>query len=84
LDRLASDVDRLVVEKPEKPKGDGFGKMHFSVLADRLGARLDHLRLLYLISDHTLNAPVAVDIAITADRCDFSRRCAVARAIRVD
>jgi hypothetical protein len=28
-DRLASGVDRPVVEKPEKPEGDRFGKMHF-------------------------------------------------------
>jgi hypothetical protein len=36
-DHPALGVDSLVVEKPEKPKGDGFGKMHFSVLADRPG-----------------------------------------------
>ena len=29
----------------EKPEGDGFGKMNYSILADRLGARLDRPRL---------------------------------------
>jgi hypothetical protein len=29
MDRPASSADRPVVEKLEKPKGDGFGKMHF-------------------------------------------------------
>jgi hypothetical protein len=28
-DRPASSADRPVVEKPEKPECDGFGKMHF-------------------------------------------------------
>jgi hypothetical protein len=28
-DRLGPSLDRPVVEKPEKPEGDGFGKMHF-------------------------------------------------------
>jgi hypothetical protein len=34
-DRLTSRADHPVVEKLEKPEGDGFGKMHFCVLADR-------------------------------------------------
>jgi hypothetical protein len=29
--------DRPVSEEPEKPEGDGFGKMNFSVLTDRPG-----------------------------------------------
>jgi hypothetical protein len=29
LDRPASSEDRPVVVKPEKPEGDGFGKIHF-------------------------------------------------------
>jgi hypothetical protein len=28
-DRPTSGADRPVVEKPEKPEGDGFGKIHF-------------------------------------------------------
>jgi hypothetical protein len=28
-DRSASGADLPPVEKPEKPEGDGFGKMHF-------------------------------------------------------
>jgi hypothetical protein len=36
------------------------------------GAQPDRPRLLYLTSDDTFNALVAVDIAVTADRCDFS------------
>jgi hypothetical protein len=38
-----------------------------------LGARLDRPRLLYLTSDDTFNALIAVDIVISADHCDFSR-----------
>jgi hypothetical protein len=33
----ASNAYRPLVEKPEKPKGGGLGKMHFSVLTDRPG-----------------------------------------------
>jgi hypothetical protein len=36
------------------------------------GAHPDRLRLLYLIFDDTFNALIAVDIAVTADCCDFS------------
>jgi hypothetical protein len=36
-DRPASGANRPVVEKLEKTEGDGFGKMHFCVLADRPG-----------------------------------------------
>jgi hypothetical protein len=39
-DRPASGADRPPVEKPEKPEGDRFGKMHFSVLTDRPGCTL--------------------------------------------
>jgi hypothetical protein len=28
-------ADRLVGKEPKKPEGDGFGKMNYSVLADR-------------------------------------------------
>jgi hypothetical protein len=28
-DRSASDTDHPIIEKPEKPEGDGFGKVHF-------------------------------------------------------
>jgi hypothetical protein len=37
------------------------------------GAWPDRLRLLYLTSDDTFNALVAIDIAVTADGSDFSR-----------
>ena len=63
-----------VVEKPDKPEGDGFGKIYF-LASSRIvwGAWPDRLRLLCLTSDGTLNALVAVNIAVTADCCDFSR-----------
>jgi hypothetical protein len=51
----------------------GSVKRIFSVLVAVRGARPDHPRLLYQTSDKALNAPVAVDIAVTADHCDFSR-----------
>jgi hypothetical protein len=54
------------LKKQKTPKVTGSVKCIFSVLADRP-------RLLYLISDDAYNALVAVDIAVTADRCDFSR-----------
>jgi hypothetical protein len=69
----ASGVDSPLVEKLENPKGDRFGKIYFSVLTDRPGARPDCPRLLYLTSDDACNALVAVDIVVTVDRCDFSR-----------
>jgi hypothetical protein len=36
-DRPASGADHPVGEEPNKPEGDGFGKMNYSVLADRPG-----------------------------------------------
>jgi hypothetical protein len=58
-------MDRLPVEKPENPKVTGLVKCIFSVLADRPGCMTGP-------SVNALNALVAVDIAVTADRCDFS------------
>jgi hypothetical protein len=72
-DRPASGVDRSVVEKTENPEVKGSVKCIFSVLADCPRCTASHPRLLYLTSDDTLNALVAVDIVVTADRCDFSR-----------
>jgi hypothetical protein len=37
------------------------------------GARSNRPRLLCLTSDDAFNALVVVDIAVTADRCDFNR-----------
>jgi hypothetical protein len=79
-DRLSLGADRPLVEKPEKPEGDGFGKMHFwrprgpSMVHDRTirGAQPNRPRLLYLTSDDAFNALVAIDIAVTVVRCDFS------------
>jgi hypothetical protein len=39
------------------------------------GAQPDRPQLLYLTYDDALNALVAIDIAVTADRCNFSRWC---------
>jgi hypothetical protein len=36
-DRPSSGADRPVGEQPKKLEGDGFGKMNYSVLADRPG-----------------------------------------------
>ena len=47
--------------------------MNFSVHADHSEARLDHLRQLYLTSNNIFNTIIAVDIAVVADRCKFSR-----------
>jgi hypothetical protein len=72
-DRPPSGADRSPIENQRNPKVTGSVKFIFSVLTDRLGARPNHPRLLYLISDDTFNALIAVDITVTADRCDFSR-----------
>jgi hypothetical protein len=72
-DRAASGADVQSLKKQKNPKVMGSVKCIFSVLAAVRGARLDCLRLLYLTSNKALNALVAVDIAVTADRCDFSR-----------
>jgi hypothetical protein len=61
------------LKKQKPPKVMGSVKCIFSILTDRPGARPDRPQLLYLTSDNTFNALVAVDIVVTADCCDFSR-----------
>jgi hypothetical protein len=61
-------VDRPVVEKPGKLRGDGFSKMHFSVLVDRPGCTVGPSTVLCLTSNNAFNALVAVDKVVTADR----------------
>jgi hypothetical protein len=46
-----------------------------------LGAWLDRPPLFYLTSYDTFNALIAIDIVVTANRCDFSRWC-VGRTVR--
>jgi hypothetical protein len=72
-DRPASGADRPVGEEPKNPEGDGFGKMNYSVLADRLGVRPDRPRLPLSDIWHCIKCNIAVDIAVTADRYVFSR-----------
>jgi hypothetical protein len=62
--------------RTEKPERDGFGKMNDSVLADHPGARLDRPRLPLSDIWWCIKCYIAVDIAVIADRCDFSRWCA--------
>ena len=66
-------MDRPPVEKPENPEGAGFGKMNFSVHADRPEARPNCLRQLYLISYDAFIAIIDIDIAVNSDRCKSSR-----------
>jgi hypothetical protein len=52
--------------RTEKPEGDGFGKMNYSILADRLRLPLSNIK-------RRIKCYIAVDIAVTADRCNFNR-----------
>jgi hypothetical protein len=53
------------VENQKNPKVWGSVKFIFSVIANRP-------RQLYLTSDDTFTALIAVYVAVTTDRCDFS------------
>jgi hypothetical protein len=74
-DRPASSADRPVVEKPENPEGDGFGKMHFSILVDR--PRCTAGPSATALSDiwWHIKCTIVIDIDVIADRCDFNRWC---------
>jgi hypothetical protein len=59
----------------EKSEGNGFGKMNFSVLADRPGCTTGPSATAFIwhLTTHLMH--YSLDIAVTADRCDFSRWC---------
>jgi hypothetical protein len=61
--------------RPEKPEGVGFGKINFSVHADRLDARSNRPCQLYLTSNDTFNAIIVVNVAVTTNHCKSSRWC---------
>jgi hypothetical protein len=60
----------------ENPKVTGSVKFIFNVLADRLGYTAEPS--MTALSDiwRCIKCTIAVDLAVTADRCDFSRWCA--------
>jgi hypothetical protein len=57
--------------KPEKPEGDRFSKMNLSIHIDHPGARPNHPRQLYLTSDDTFDAIIAVE----TNHCKSNRWC---------
>jgi hypothetical protein len=81
-DRPASGADRPVGEEPKNPKVTGSIKWIIASLQTVRGARLDHLRLPLSDIWRHIKCYIVVDIAVIADRCDFSRWCA--RADRPD
>ena len=74
--KLGPSANHLPIENKRNPKVTSSIKFIFSVLANRPRCTVDCQRLLYLTSDDAFNALIAIDIAITANRCDFSRWCA--------
>jgi hypothetical protein len=58
--------------KPKKLEGDGLVKFILASSRTVRDARSDRLRLLYMTSDDTFNALIAVDIVVTTDRCKSS------------
>ena len=75
-DRPASGADRPVGENQKNPKVTGSVKCIFSVLTDRPGCTIGPS--VTALSDiwRRIKCFIAVDIAVTADRYDFSRWCA--------
>jgi hypothetical protein len=76
VDRPASSVDRPVGEEPKNPKVTGSVKWIIASSRTVRGARPDRPRLPLSNIWRRIKCKVAVDIAVTADRCVFSRWCA--------
>jgi hypothetical protein len=75
-DRPASGADRPVGEEPKNPKVTGSVKWIIASSRTVRGARPDHPRLPLSDIWWRIKCYIVVDIAVTADRCDFSRWCA--------
>jgi hypothetical protein len=66
-------TDHPPVENQKNPEVPGSVKFIFNILTDRPGCTIRPS--VTALSDDTFNAIIATDIAITADRCDFSHWC---------
>jgi hypothetical protein len=75
-DRLASGADRPVGAEPKTPKVTGSIKWIIASSRTVRGARPDRPRLPLSDIWRHIKCYIAIDIAVTADRCDFSRWCA--------
>jgi hypothetical protein len=75
-DRPASGVDRSASENQKNPKVTGSLKCIFSVLADRSGCTTGPSATALSDIWRRIKCFIAIDIAVTTDRCDFSRWCA--------
>jgi hypothetical protein len=75
-DRPASGADRPVGAEPKNPKVKGSVKWIIASSRTVRGARPDRPRLPLSDIWRRIKCYIAVDIAVTADRCDFSRWCA--------
>jgi hypothetical protein len=75
-DRPASGADRPVSAEPKNPKVTGSVKWIIASLRTVRSARPDRSRLPLSDIWRHIKCYIAVDIAVTADRCDFSRWCA--------
>jgi hypothetical protein len=75
-DRPASGADRPVGEEPKNPKVTGSVKWIIASSRTVRGARLDRPRLPLSDIWRRIKCKIGVDIAVTADRCVFSRWCA--------
>jgi hypothetical protein len=72
-DRPGSGADRPVGEEPKNPKVTGSTKWIIASSRTVRGARPDHPRLALSDIWRRIKCNIAVDIAVTADRCVFSR-----------
>jgi hypothetical protein len=74
-DRPASGADRPVGKEPKNPKVMGSVKWIIASSRTVWGARPDRPRLPLSDIWRRIKCKIAVDIAVTADRCVFSRWC---------
>jgi hypothetical protein len=81
-DRPASGADRSVGAEPKNPKVTGLVKWILASSRTVRGARPDRPRLPLSDNWRCIKCYIAVDIVVTANRCDFSRWCS--RADRPD
>ena len=72
-DRPASGADRPVGEKPKNPKVTGSEKWIIAASRTVRARRADRPRLALSDIWRRIKCNIAVDIAVTADRCIFSR-----------